>query len=147
MHLTVKPDTKGHIKCSMHGKYPEKANIQKHQITDHLGLRVVMKVNWKWTQWKFVAWQNIQKLDFSDCFTIYKLSRNRWIIHLQWVNVMVCKLNPARTAKNSSFNGGMSKKHRHQLEGSFLWPNLEPFEHKNEKRHEKMFLVLLAQLL
>lgn len=59
--------------------------------------------------------ENVLKLDFGDGFTTYRFSKNHCIIHLKWVNVMVCKLASRELLKN--FNGETSTHTGTNLEG------------------------------
>lgn len=59
--------------------------------------------------------ENVLKLDFGDGFTIYRFSKNHCIIHLKWVNVVVCKLASIELLKN--FNGETSTHTGTNLEG------------------------------
>ena len=48
---------------------------------------------------------NILKLDHGDGCRTYKFPKNHWVGHLQWANLVVCKLYFSKVFKNKSDDG------------------------------------------
>ena len=90
-----KPLIKYHILYgSIFMKCSEKANLCRYRkhASGCLGLVVGTKVECRWAHGNFLGKENVLKLDCGDgCTTLY-IYQSHWIMYLEWIKFLVCKL-------------------------------------------------------